>query len=230
MKCAAKHGMRIAEELSAGRRCGFAAALCGKAPPFREEDLQYSSRLRLMFRISKDTPALYFTSVTHHRLPVFRTRALKDIVCCALNEARKSGGFLIFAYAVMPDHLDGIAGGHLKQSQIMRFINGIGSRRVIDYLKQNGYRTSLVKLRQQEKARRYHYSLWNHHPNTMFLTSEAVFMQRVNYIHNNPVRAGLVERAENYRWSSVRWWRRIPADDEPLRVDIDQIAWKIGKA
>jgi hypothetical protein len=35
-------------------------------------------------------------------------------------------------------------------------------------------------------------------------TSEAAFMQRVNYIHQNPVRAGLVARAEDYRWSSAR--------------------------
>lgn len=173
-----------------------------------------------MFKISKDTPALYFTSVTHHRLPVFRTSGMKDLVCSALGEARISGGFLIFAYAIMLDHIHGITGNHLKPSQIMRFIDGIASRRVIDYLKQNGYRTSLEKLRQQEKARRYRYSLWEHHPNTMFLTSEAVFMQRVTCIHNNPVRAGLVERAEDYRWSSVRWWSRIPGEDEPLKVDM----------
>ena len=51
-------------------------------------------------------------------------------------------------------------------------------------------------------------------------------MQRVNYIHQNPVRAGLVERAEEYRWSSIRYWNRWPRDDEPLRVDLDKIAWR----
>ena len=39
------------------------------------------------------------------------------------------------------------------------------------------------------------YSLVDHHSNVMLLTSESVFMQRVNYIHQNPVRAGLVARA-----------------------------------
>ena len=183
-----------------------------------------------MFRISKDTPALYFTSVAAHRLPVFRTDKLRDVTCRALYEARRSGGFLLFAYVIMPYHIHGIAGSDLKPSKTMQFINGIISRRVINYLKEEGYTSSLEKLRQHEKERRYRYSLWEHHSNSMALTSESVFMQRVNYIHSNPVRAGLIERPEDYRWSSARWWRRKPIEDEPLKVDIDQIAWKSGKA
>jgi len=58
------------------------------------------------------------------------------------------------------------------------------------------------------------------------LFSEAFFMQRVNYIHQNPVRAGRVERAEDYRWSSVRCWKRWPREDEPLSVDLGKMVWR----
>ena len=58
-----------------------------------------------MFRISKDSPVYYVTSVTNNRLPVFQTVRLKELVCGALNEARASAGLLLFAYVVMPDHL-----------------------------------------------------------------------------------------------------------------------------
>lgn len=47
----------------------------------------------------------------------------------------------------------------------------------------------------------------------------------VNYIHLNPVRAGLVERAIDYRWSSARIWQRCETEDEPMLVDLDQINW-----
>jgi hypothetical protein len=53
-----------------------------------------------------------------------------------------------------------------------------------------------------------------------------MFMQKVNYIHLNPVRAGLVERAIDYRWSSARFWNKCPTEDEPLHVDIDKIVWR----
>jgi hypothetical protein len=42
-----------------------------------------------MFRISKDSPVHYITSVTHNRLPVFKTTKLKAVMCQALKEARR---------------------------------------------------------------------------------------------------------------------------------------------
>jgi len=51
-------------------------------------------------------------------------------------------------------------------------------------------------------------------------------MQKVNYIHLNPVRAGLVERAIDYRWSSARIWQGCESDNEPLSVDFDRIEWR----
>ena len=178
-----------------------------------------------MFRICKDTPAHYLTSVTKDRLPVFRKDDIKQIVCDAIAEARTSAGFLLFAYAVMPDHLHTIVGSELKPSKVLQYINGIISRRVIQFLRDQGYQHSLEKLRHADKQRNYRYSLWDHHPNAKLLTSEDVFLQKVRYVHQNPVRAGLVERAEDYRFSSARIWSRQPLEDEPLFVDIDQIQW-----
>jgi putative transposase len=199
------------------------------ALPFREGLLRIL-RLRLMHTISRDTPALYLTAVSKDRLPVFRTDTLKVVTCNALDEARKSAGFSIYAYVIMPDHLHLITDGELKPSKILRFVNGITSRRVIDHLKEHGHNSSLLKLKHETKEREYRYSLWDHHSNVFSITSEDMFMQKVNYIHENPVRAGLVERAEDYRWSSARIWQRRALEDEPLMMNIDRIAWRRGAA
>jgi putative transposase len=183
-------------------------------------------RLRLMHIISRDTPALYLTAVAKDRLPVFRTDTIKTVTCNALDEARKSAGFSIYAYVIMPDHLHMITDRILEPSVILRYINGIISRRVIDHLKDHGHNASLQKHRHETRERRYRYSLWDHHNNVFSITSEDMLMQKVNYIHENPVRAGLVERAEDYRWLSVRWWKGCPLEDELLKVDIDRIAWR----
>ena len=178
-----------------------------------------------MFRISKDSPVYYLTCVTHDRLPVFQGARLKDIVCKALNEARTSAQLLIFAYVVMPDHLHALIGSERNPREVLRYVNGISSRRVIDFLKEKRYEASLNKLRHETLQRDYKFSLWDHHPNLKLITTENSFMEKVNYIHKNPVRAGLVERAEDYRWSSIRCWQRKPCEDEPLLVDIYKIAW-----
>jgi REP element-mobilizing transposase RayT len=187
-------------------------------------------RLRLMHIISRDTPALYLTAVAKDRLPVFRTDQIKIVTCNALDEARKSGGFSIYAYVIMPDHLHMITDRILEPSAILRYIKGIASRRVIDHLKEHSHNASLQKLRHETKERAYRYSLWDHHSNVFSITSEDMLMQKVDYIHQNPVRAGLVERAEDYRWSSVRCWKGCPLENEPLKVDIDGIAWRRGVA
>jgi putative transposase len=179
-----------------------------------------------MATISRDTPCLSVTSEARDRLPVFQKDVMKQIVCAALDEARHSGGFAIFAYVIMPDHLHIMTDGARKPSDTLRFINGITSHRVIGYLKENNYRTSLAKLRDTKKVRRHEYSLWDGHSNVLLVTSENVFMQRVNYIHQNPVRRGLVVRAEDYRWSSARCWSGRVPEDEPLLMDLDKIIWR----
>ncbi len=130
-----------------------------------------------MFRISKDTPAYYLTSVAKDRLPVFRTTAVKNIACSALDGARRSAGFLLLAYVVMTDHVHAIIGSELKPSKVLQYVNGIVAHRVIGSLKTNGHDLSLRKLRHFKKDREYRYSLWDHHPQAKVLTRRCAFAE-----------------------------------------------------
>jgi len=179
-----------------------------------------------MATISRDNPCHSITSVARDRLPVFRTDTMKKVLCAALDEARHSGGFAIFAYVIMPDHLHLITDAARKPSDTLRFVNGLSGHRLISFLRENNYASSLAKLQDGRKARGHTYSLWDGHSNVLPVFGESFFMQRVHYIHQNPVRAGLTERAEDYRWSSVRCWSGRTLDDEPLMVDLDKILWR----
>lgn len=77
-----------------------------------------------------------------------------------------------------------------------------------------------------EKKRGYKYSLWEHHSDTFIITSESMFMQKVNYIHLNPVKANLTENMDDYLYSSVRIWKRNPLENEPLEMDLKEINWR----
>ena len=178
------------------------------------------------FLISHDSPVLYITNVTTHRLPVFRTDNLRELMCGFMNEARKSGGFLLFAYVVMLDHLHLLTSRPSTTSDVLRVVKGLTAHRVIEYLKHNNYASSLKKLEHQQRDRNYKHSLWQTEKNIFEIYSENMFMQKLNYIHQNPVRAGLVERAIDYRWSSARIWQGCASQDEPLLVDKDLIHWR----
>jgi REP-associated tyrosine transposase len=176
--------------------------------------------------VSQDSPVLYITLVTKDRLPVFRTERMKEILCHAIDEARKSAGFLLFAYVIMIDHMHVLTSRPSTNSDVLRVLKGLTAHRVIDYLKQNNYVSSLAQLEHQKRERNYQYSLWQTEKNVFPIFSEKMFMEKLNYIHQNPVRAGLVDRAIDYRWSSARIWQGCPLKDEPLLVDKDLIHWR----
>lgn len=177
-------------------------------------------------RISRTTPCYYLTSVAKDRLPVFRTDKIKQIVCDAFDEARRSGGIMIFAYVIMDDHTHLITDSSRTIADTLRFLNGITAKRVLDYLKENNFESSLLKLREQTKDRNHKYSLWQHHPNAFTIFGEDMMMQKVNYVHQNPVRAGIVESARDHRFSSARLWNGSALDDEPLITDHREIDWR----
>jgi putative transposase len=186
----------------------------------------YAALFLPMIQITRDKPSYFLTSIAHNRLPIFQTDKIKSIVCRALDEARNSGKILIFAYVIMPDHIHLVTDGNRQISDVLRFTNGISAKRILDFLKENGYESSLEKLRQEEKRKGHKYSVWEHHPNAFRITGEDTLMEKVNYIHQNPVRAGLVENAKDYRFSSFRLWRGNPLNDEPFITDHSQIKWR----
>jgi len=157
---------------------------------------------------------------------VFQTDAIKQIVCNAFDEARRSAGILIFAYVIMLDHTHVITDSNRKIKDVLRFLNGISAKRILDHLKENGYESSLRKLRIQEREYKHKYSVYQHHPNVFEIYGEDTMMQKVNYIHMNPVRAGLVEHPNDYLYSSARLWNGKPLEDEPLMTDLLKIKWR----
>ncbi|MCO6509721.1 MAG: transposase [Aridibacter famidurans] len=178
-----------------------------------------------MKHISKDSPLLFLTFITNQRLPVFRTEALAEIAAKAFDEARNSGGFSIYSYVILPDHVHMITGSERSPSDTLRFLKGISARRVIGHLKEEGHASSLGKLTTRRLRGPQTYSLWQHHSNTFTIMSERMLMQKVSYIHLNPTKEELAELPSEYRFSSARIWERRPMEDEPIEIDLSDIMW-----
>ncbi len=56
----------------------------------------------------------------------------------------------------------------------------------------------------REHQRNSHYQLWTHENGAIELFTPAFTQQKLDYIHNNPVRAGIVKKGEDYLYSSAR--------------------------
>jgi len=92
--------------------------------------------------------------------------------------------FEVYAYVIMPDHLHILMKPNLKGiSKAMQLLKGGSSRQI-----NKGY-------------------LWQQGFFDFAVLTERKFKEKFNYIHYNPVKWGLVEKAEDYKFSSAKEYK-----------------------
>ena len=72
-------------------------------------------------------------------------------------------------------------------SDTLRLLNGVAARRIIQYLSDNGFKSSLFKLRGETRERNHKHSVWQHLPDSLEIFGEDTFRQKVEFINMNPV-------------------------------------------
>ncbi len=164
---------------------------------------------------------LLLTINTHKRIPVFQEPALCEVFFRELDFYRNRYGFFLHAYALLPDHFHLLLDFPPQKgfaSFLRDFKSAIG-RLVIDWAREN-HRTALLehlKLTCPPKRRRdARFCVLQPNSYARAVTSRTMFKQKLHYIHANPVRAGLVERALDYPYSSLR---NYELGGGPIRID-----------
>ena len=165
------------------------------------------------------------TFCTESRRAAFTEAPVVQLVLKHFLQQADQQGFAMLAYCFMPDHVHLLVYSDKEMKEVLRLLNGVAARRVIQYLKENSFETSLLKLRGEVRERNHRHSVWQHHSDSLEIVGEETFRQKVEYIHQNPVRAGLVESSLDYQFSSCRQWSGESVTDEALLVDRD-IDWR----
>jgi putative transposase len=140
----------------------------------------------------------YLTFSCYHRQPKLGTPAPRDFFVKALEKVRQQYELIVYGFVVMPEHV------HLLVSEPEK-----GQlAQALQSLKQPVARR--LALRAAEpfwQARYYDFNVW----------SERKFIEKLRYIHRNPVTRGLVGRPEDWWWSSFRHY----LTGEPCGVEIE---------
>jgi len=164
---------------------------------------------------------LFLTANTHKRIPVFREPVLCEVFFRELDFYRNRYGFLLHAYVLLPDHFHLLLDFPPQKSfaSFLRDFKSAIGRLVVDWLKENR-RIALIEQLQLARPpmRRKDARFCVLQPNSYVraVTSRTMFKQKLDYIHANPVREGLVERAVNYPYSSLRSYE---LGGGPIRID-----------
>ena len=150
-------------------------------------------------------------------LKVFSTPSCVQIIFDALNYARKNQGLQILGYVIMPHHLHIIARAP-NLSKVMQSFKSITAKRIIEELKKLGKEHLLLALEDFKRAHKIESTsqVWQEGNHPQELTNEHMIRQKLDYMHMNPVRAGLVARPEDWPYSSVLNYLGLEA---PIEID-----------
>jgi REP element-mobilizing transposase RayT len=168
----------------------------------------------------RDQTSLYFLTFTVVEwLDVFTRPRYKEIIIDSLRYCQQSKGLELFAYCLMTNHLHLIAraaDGH-ELFGIVRDFKKFTARRVFEAIMANQQESRRQwlewTLRKQGEfnPKNTNVQLWQQRSHGVELKSEAVTRQKLNYIHQNPVRAGICYREVDYVYSSASFYAGLEA-------------------
>lgn len=161
-----------------------------------------------MARYRADEHGAYFCTITILEwLPILIEQRYIEPIIDSLRFCRSTKGLFVFAYVVMPNHLHMIVATRGDLHATLRDFKRFTSRTIHDRLKADGRTTLLNWLRDAtEDARRQRgeLGLWQPGFHPVLVESWPVFEQKLNYLHENPVRKGLVTHPVDWYYSSAR--------------------------
>src|SRR5437016_8099798 len=142
-------------------------------------------------------------------LPVFVSEAACRILTESLNFCHERKGLRVNAYVIMPTHFHGIV--FLRQfnpqglKAALTDLRKFTGRRLIEYCARHMphcFHEVFVASSGEDRDRRF----WQPTLHPEQIESERFWIQKRDYLHDNPCRKGLVTRAEHWRFSSAAYW------------------------
>jgi REP element-mobilizing transposase RayT len=144
----------------------------------------------------------------NERRAIFRDDRDREEYLARVARYRERFGFKLLAYCLMDNHLHlAIERGPVELSRVMRSLHGPYTQWFnvrhgrVGHLFQGRYKALLVER-------------------------DRYLLALVRYIHENPVKAGVVRRPQEYPWSSDRYYRRGSGPDW---LDVDAVLAQFGR-
>ena len=160
---------------------------------------------------------------------IFTRQIYRDIVIDSLKYCLQNKGLEIYAYVIMSNHVHLLAKSQNDNlSDIIRDFKRHTSKKIIEIIeKENESRREwlLMIFRYAAKGhkRNNEYQVWTHENHAEEIYSNEFIEQKIDYIHNNPVRSRIVTKPEDYLYSSARNYAEM---ENILEIAIATRRWK----
>ena len=152
----------------------------------------------------------FITFTCYRGLQNLAAAAARDIVVSALERARAKYRFRVYGFVVMLEHV------HLLVSEPEQ---GMVANAMQSFKISWALRTARFREFEGRRSR-----LWQKRSYDRNVRDYGEFVEKLRYIHRNPVKRGLCARPEDWKWSSFRHY----ATGEDCGVEIES-QWTAGK-
>jgi len=174
--------------------------------------------MRTRYRITDGNYPYFITTTTIAWIPIFIRKPYLEVVVNSLSFSRRHKGLKIFAYVIMDNHIHLVVAGE-RLSDIVKEFKSYTAREIVRLAREEdkSWLLNQLQFHKHDHKTESHHQVWQEgfHPQQIY--SEEVLRQKVEYLHHNPVRAGLVARAEDWLYSSARNYAGMSG---PLEIDV----------
>ncbi len=142
----------------------------------------------------------YITCSCHARRSYLGSARRRDRFLKTLEQARQKYGFVVVGYVVMPEHFHMLISEPETgtPSTVMQVVKQRFAHQVLKQVRRR--RSNQSRLWEEPEhiwqRRFYDFNVW----------TEKKRVEKLRYMHRNPVKRGLVLEPEQWRWSSFRWY------------------------
>ncbi|MCB9310534.1 MAG: transposase [Lewinellaceae bacterium] len=156
---------------------------------------------------------IYFVSfATVSWVDVFTRPLYNEVFINSVRYCQQNKGLSLHAWCLMSNHVHLVFSriGQYSHSDILRDLKKFTSKKLIEAIENNPsesrkeWMMNIFKRAGQQQGNNKDFQFWQQDNHPIELFSPEVTFQKIDYVHNNPVTAGIVSEAEHYLHSSAR--------------------------
>ncbi|MEQ9415414.1 MAG: transposase [Cyclobacteriaceae bacterium] len=164
------------------------------------------------YKVSDQDRLYFITFAVVHWVDVFSRQLYRDIIVDSIKFCQKEKGLVVSCWCLMSNHIHLIIGrnGEYSIESIVRDLKKYTSVHICKAIESNFRETrrdwmlDLFRKAALESSKHQKYKFWQNQYHPIELDTNEMLDQKLEYVHDNPVRAGIVDRQEDYVYSSAR--------------------------
>jgi len=162
------------------------------------------------YKIVEQDALHYVTFQVVRWIDIFTRKVYRDIVIDSLKFCQANKGLEVYAFVVMSNHIHLLIRSDIgKLSDTIREFKSFTAKQILLAIETESesrkeWMLDLFEFSAKQHKRNENFQFWTHENHAELIYSDKFLFQKLDYIHQNPVRAGIVEKAEDYLYSSAR--------------------------